>query len=341
MDSLRVPLVFGLFLLVSCGKAEDPKRVTANVTAGPSKQPAAVQPMHDVQYDLSSLVMADDLGDSLRGDLARDLDIIKSFDATNNSQDDQETMRVMEIASLDAAAMSGWLAVRLKYVISGNISAYQMSTVNPDARTYNLFRMENQAESENIAASNRGTEYYLRAKESKLRDGHLKYLRILINNKWVDLVEPRVGLMQIGPGFTKYMVNRLDPKSFANSAMRIEILFHEARHADGASGRNNLGFPHIICPADPLVPSELVGKPACDDSSNGAYSVGRGLINAYRKKCDKKCSKSDLVGLEALYLDSLSRIIKTHGAVPPEKDASPEKGFTAVDTSSFKKVTNP
>jgi hypothetical protein len=115
--------------------------------------------------------------------------------------------------------------------------------------------------------------------------------------------------LQIGAGLfaSELAINRIDENAVANSIMRLSFIFHEARHSDGNGP--SLGFTHSLCPKGHDYENEL----ACDESLNGAYSVGASMAREMMMACQDNCSERDKEMLKIFILDSYNRIqTKTH-----------------------------
>ncbi len=119
----------------------------------------------------------------------------------------------------------------------------------------------------------------------------------------VVLSTPRVGIVKIDEGFFPLGHSNEEFAQYPNSLVRLSQLFHEGRHSDG----NGLtqGFFHVICPAG----SGYAGKPICDSSRNGAYTVQAQVLKAYTESC-KTCSIAMRERMRLNYVDAFSRVIK-------------------------------
>jgi hypothetical protein len=193
-----------------------------------------------------------------------------------------------------------------------------------------------------MAAAMMGTALYQYGKELRDQNPDVNYLVVEVNNGWVHVNNQRNGIMQIGPALfdPNFMANPSNPYAYANTAMRVDTLFHEARHADGNEVSGSYGFSHINCPSGAGVAKEFIGKPACDDNANGPYTIGAQVLKAYIAKCGAYCSVQDKSVLQAVMLDSLSRVVKRGNGSLPILDATPEKGFAKVDMTNFSLIPN-
>jgi len=126
----------------------------------------------------------------------------------------------------------------------------------------------------------------------------------------VPLDSSRVGLIQLGPGYTDETIHTVD---------RLETLVHEGRHSDCTGGlsqqalfllRNGIpplgstcGHSHAACPAG----HPLEGLPACDVAPWGAYAVGAVFSVGISRQCEN-CSEEEKQLAEMSAGDSLSRV---------------------------------
>ncbi len=274
--------------------------------------------------------------------LAQDLNLIKSFNASLSTQENDEFRKKLGITGLDGASLYSWLRERLSYLIGRKLGNYKFALVYPSEQSYGYFKIGNTDDTigESLTgAVNVGAGLFSYARELINFEKRDQYMRIEIGGKWVDVTTPRVGIMQIGPALFGVQVNPQKPGAFANSALRIETLFHEARHSDGNRISSSLGFTHIDCPSDRGVAAELVGKAACDSSSNGAYTVGAMILRSLYRNCGNRCTDREVEILKAYYLDNVSRVIAPASNGPSFLDPMPEPGIKATDISKFK-LTN-
>ena len=148
-------------------------------------------------------------------------------------------------------------------------------------------------------AENIGSESYAQAKQNGVA-----YDFESPEGKTIPVLSPRVGLISVSGLFApQFYPNPMLLKTEANSIYRLGVLFHEARHSDG-SGRH-LGFPHNLCPEG----HDYAGQSACDDTLNGAYTVGAHVMNELMMNC-KDCSEEDLSSLQSSIHNDLQRVNK-------------------------------
>jgi hypothetical protein len=141
----------------------------------------------------------------------------------------------------------------------------------------------------------------------------LMYVRVA--GKKVIVHSPRVGLLHMREGLLKgdMVANKTNLKAYANTAARLSVLFHEARHSDGHG--QHAGFQHVICPS-----GKYAGIKTCDEAANGPYGIQTEILTLFRDNCSD-CSASELAHLQYLRDDRTIRILP--GA--PRVDARPEK----------------
>ena len=132
----------------------------------------------------------------------------------------------------------------------------------------------------------------------------------------VPVTSPRAGVIQLGGGLFSdgwMHAHRQSLNDVEFSNIRLAALFHEARHSDGHG--QNLAFTHAICPPG----HAYAGYAACDQTLNGAYTIG-GLTSQFFAETCKDCSTAQTEAQRLFYVDSYSRVI-THWQ---QKAASPE-----------------
>jgi hypothetical protein len=322
-----------LLPLVGCGgsssKSEKPAPGPGGTGFVDENEPAAVVLVNHMVLDRFVSATA-------KENLTRDFKRIERFDLTTNTANDTNLKNLLEVQDLSGATMSTWLKERVRYLLSPDLSKYRVGTLDTSARSLYVSRLPglDANETENMAAAMMGTRLYEIGKTMRTEDPNVEYLMIEVNNAWVHLNTQRNGVMQIGPALfdPKYMPNSANPSAYANTAVRVETLFHEARHADGNEVSGSFGFYHAICPDSA---GEFAKKAACDDNANGPYTLGAQILKAYLSNCGDFCSAQDRSVLQAFMLDSLSRVVRRSNGSLPNLNASPEKGFARVDISNF------
>jgi len=294
------------------------------------------------------VVIAPEIPAKIRALLERDLALIAAFDATTGTAADDELKQVLGVADLRGATLLRWLSERVRALLGEKMSVYPVQIVYPRDRTFLNYRLPAalfDQDSYLTSAQNTGVLLYdLGYKRSQ--QGQLLYLRVQVGDGWVDVLSPRVGLVQIGPAYPDIsggglggLFARIPDDSYAGSALRIPTLFHEARHSDGNRASGSLGFSHVDCPSGNGVPEGLVGLPACDPMDNGGYRIGALIARAFLRKCGTQCSAQEQRMIEALYQDNLARVIRRppSGSSGIEQDSTPEPGYTiAVDLGGFR-----
>jgi hypothetical protein len=342
MNSVAVAL-FVFLPLMACGggsshKDGSPAPVPTAPSATPG-DPAFIDEAQPAAVDLQSHMIFDrHVSATAKESLKRDFTRIERFDLTTGSAHDRTLQDLLQIKDLSGSSLSTWLKERVRYILSPDLSQYRVGTVLAEFRSYEVERLpgSDPEETRGMAAAMTGAALYQAAKQMRRENPGVNYLMIEVNNSWIHLNHQRNGVMQIGPALfdPKFMPNNIQD-SYANTAVRVETLFHEARHADGNSVGLSLGFYHTLCPEGAAVAKEYVNKPACDSNANGPYTVGAKILKSYIEKCGNLCSIKDKTVLEAFMLDSLSRVVKRNDGQLPVLDPRPEKGFEKVDISNF------
>jgi len=290
----------------------------------------------------SDITLSKSIKSELRQKIERDMQVIDSFKFSSEAS--KETLKVMEMKTLNAQTASDWLNKRVSYVISENalsvfnllvkriifVDQKDVDFPNADIIPYSMNQMIaknyveklNKEEEAFTVMSNIGTALYLGGKNERQVYGMKISRGFLKKAEKVAVTSPRTGIIQIGEGLfaPELTVNNEDQDSLANNIFRLGTFFHEARHSDG-NGKS-LGFLHTVCPAG----HDYEGQPACDENLNGPYTVGALMMAEMSKACEQNCSEKDKQTLKLMVLDSAGRILpKTHkGEVSTAWDASPE-----------------
>jgi len=246
----------------------------------------------------------------------------------------------------DADSLKQWLDDRINYIIAETIfqpppgfNELIERTVSID-EPFNYPRFQNFNAS--IVASNSGAYLYEVGKvydelhgfrlpqASDYLDAPNDYINFNFTadvddpTQTIRLTSPRAGIIEVGPGLYATPPNPFGPTSdltpFARQIDRVGVLFHEARHSDGKG--NNLGFPHVLCPAGF---GGLTGLYACDVCTNGAYSVGAQYYMMMVRSCSNlsnadlvgnppttpaDCNSTDITYLQFLAADSAGRLLE-------------------------------
>lgn len=173
--------------------------------------------------------------------------------------------------------------------------------------------LENSAQSASgfSVAQNVGTSMYYQIRML----GH-PYGLFEVDGKKIPIRSTRVGLIQLGDGFTK---DRTPSGQVIDSLFRVGTLVHEARHSDCSGGlpervviehRGGLpisdrscGHIHTICPPG----HEYAGNSSCEAHPWGAYAVEAVLFQAVAEACEG-CSSKQKQAAKLMALDRLSRL---------------------------------
>ncbi|MBC7532119.1 MAG: hypothetical protein H7318_11105 [Oligoflexus sp.] len=338
--NVRSILALGALLFsVSCGSSSESPQGDATTPTLPFTEVAS--PISLTSSPLADfLIYSNDVPASQVAILKQDLAVIDTWDGLMTATESQSLKGLLKLSAVTPNNLSLWFKERIKYILQADLSKYQLGLVFASENEVGLQELgstDTQDEA-NTGGGNIGTAIYLTTLEEQRSRSNLSYLIIRINDKWVPVLSPRVGLMRIGPALfdPDYQVNHTNIHALSNSLQRLEVLFHEARHSDGNQKTSSVGFPHVICPSDGTIPDNLVGIPACDDSSNGAYSVGAAILKSLLHICERRCSITEQEVLKSIYLDRISRVT-TGSATNPLKllDPAPETGFNAVNIGDF------
>jgi hypothetical protein len=141
-------------------------------------------------------------------------------------------------------------------------------------------------------------------------------LNFKIGDTSVPLTSPRVGLVELGPGYT---MTQTPGGTQITAVIRSETLVHEARHSDCTGGlaqsdldlinagqmpqNHECGHLHINCPEG----HPLAGLPACDDLPWGAYTIGALYAKELALSC-QNCTAVERAQAVADAADSFSRV---------------------------------
>lgn len=346
MKTVGVGLLVSL-QLVACGggsskKGKGPQPTPTAPTTPTAKpgDPAFIDESLPATVDLQNHMIFDRFVSATAKDsLSRDFKRIERFDLATGTENDTVLKELLGVSDLTGASMSTWLKDRVRYMLNPDLSKYRVGAIMAETRSYEVSTLPgaDASQTRNMAAAMMGTALYQFGKDLRKDYPEVNYLVLEVNSSWIHLNNQRNGVMQIGPALFNpdFMPNSANPTAYSNTAVRVDTLFHEARHADGNSAAGSLGFFHSECPAVPGIDSEFVGKAACDSNANGPYTLGAKVLKAYISKCGTLCSVKEKTILESMMLDSLSRVVKRNGSTLPSLDATPEEGFEKVDISTF------
>lgn len=290
----------------------------------------------------SDITLSKSIKSELRKKIERDINLLDSFKF--KSEASKETLKVMEMTTLNAQTASNWLDKRVNYVVSENalsvfnllvkriifVDQSDVDFPNAGVTPYSLGQMivKNYVEKLNAdeegftVMSNIGTALYFGGKSERKVYGMKISRGLLKKAEKVAVRSPRAGIIQIGEGLfaPELTVNKENRDALANSIFRLATFFHEARHSDGNG--QSLGFLHTNCPAK----HDYAGQPACDENLNGPYTVGTLMMAEMSKACEENCSEKDKQTLKLLVLDGANRILTTthKGEASTAWDATPE-----------------
>jgi hypothetical protein len=207
----------------------------------------------------------------------------------------------------DADAAIHYLSERVHYVLPQSVDLGSRLTLASSS----LGAQEQQASQIYTMAINVGTALWFEA----LAQAPVQ-LGFQVADSVVPLDSPRVGIIQLGQGYTL----KKDGKDAFPQLVRVATLIHEARHSDCTGGmvRSDLdlikqgdlpenrscGHLHVRCPEG----HEYEGAYACDGDAWGAYSI-EGLFAAGLVKNCTNCSTADQNVALVIFADSMSRVI--------------------------------
>lgn len=328
-----------LIFLAACGGSEGNKGAEVIPAPVPFSEVAPSGPSALTAGSLTQhLVFADDIPGDQRELIRNDLSLIDKWDANISAEAADRLKNLLGLGEVNREELALWLKLRLKYFVRSDLSHYNLGLIFPNSKQVGLQVLGSAAEEEeeNTGASNIGTALYMQTLIEQKDRPELAYLILQVNDAWVPVLNPRTGIIRIGPALfsPQFQVNSADMNAVSNALQTIEVLFHEARHGDGNMASSSLGFPHVNCPNIAAIPKELRGQPACDSAVNGAYSVGAAVLRALSNLCNRSCTPREASILQSIYLDRLSRVIvgESDG---PALDSAEEPSFHEIDFSAF------
>jgi len=201
-------------------------------------------------------------------------------------------------------SLSGWLGERVQGIIGADFEPERLGSARPNV----TYRPEVFESLILINMLNYGAGLYKGGKDQKI------LVTLNVAGREFVVSSPRVGILQVGPGlFSETLADAFGGNnSLASSFRRLQTLFHEARHSDG-NGKD-LAFEHVFCESGPYK-----GRPACDRFSNGAYTVGRIMLERFYPLCDE-CTDYERESLALLIADLRTRVVAdTVGDARPER----------------------
>lgn len=268
-------------------------------------------------FGASDIVLSNKIKPALRDRITRDLSVLD--DLQFRAQVDLKTLNIMEMTELNSTTVTDWLNERVKYIVDEKTKTKNMLVVeqenvdypNADDQLFSSVTATAKDTDTNslISMTNIGAETYITGKaKHQLYRMDIKQKKPL-KTFHLRVDSPRAGILQIGAVLfsPQLSINRMDPDAFANSIFRLAFMFHEARHSDGQG--SSLGFAHSVCPRGHDYENEL----ACDESLNGAYSVGAAMAKQMMLGCGENCSERDKEMLKIFIIDNYNRVqTKTH-----------------------------
>jgi hypothetical protein len=289
--------VAALFAMTAVGCSQD-----NNSAEGPS----AKDPVGNIQFDWG-------VKKAERNAIADSINVIDDVQISNP---DSKMLSIMGLGDASSYSLRNWLEARVQYILPQNFDLQKNFLVQEGYSYPSSVQKKIKAKKVNDTAkaevlmSNVGSVLYLYGKENDALVG-LK----LQGFGAVAVTSPRVGIIQVGPGFFSGKVD--SNKVIARNIYRAGTLFHEARHSDGHG--SSLAFSHAICPSG----HDYEGLAACDRNANGPYTVGALIIKNLAKSCTV-CSTAHLQILQTIYLDNISRVIVSEQSRSSYWDDAPE-----------------
>jgi hypothetical protein len=210
-----------------------------------------------------------------------------------------------------------YLDERINYIVGSNRDVDALLKVGP--RSYRELKSRFMAAADRSAESTR--EEDARAIVMALNMGTAGWwihealgptqgVSIEFDGQQIPLTSSRVGLIQLGQGYTLDRVHQVE---------RLETLIHEGRHSDCTGGLSQetlillrlgiapsgltCGHAHAECPKG----HDLSGIPACDVQPWGAYAIGAIFSIGVSRQCEN-CSEEERQVAEMSASDSLSRV---------------------------------
>jgi len=288
--------------LISCNSANSDK---ANKGPVETSQPQGSLSFKD------SEILDSSVSPNVQKIILNDFSVLESM---TFPEADPEVAHILGLEVVTGKTLSAWFHDRIHYFVGESFdinTAVSVSSPNYEYTTY-LIGMnplmlslgqimagyaDTTPDGFKIAALNLSAGVYSYGKR------HNQLMAFTIAGKSIEVKSPRIGVMKITSELfsAHYIVDANNAYSFANTAARLPVLFHEARHSDGSG--ENIGFVHAVCP-DGL----YAGDYACDNTSNGAYEVQRVLLKLFMQSCTS-CTASQKVQLQLLMDDSAVRLL--------------------------------
>lgn len=216
---------------------------------------------------------------------------------------DQTHLTMREITGSDESAHQ-WLEDRVQYIVNNiDYAKFEKTDLrgfqypNPGVYGSPDGQAETSEEGPKVIMQNIGATFYTRGKQGN-------FLWQILGDGMGEkpITSPRTGILMVGEGLF------MDPAKYTNyiKIFHLGTLLHEARHSDG-NGKT-AGFFHANCTSDDPDQAPYKGKPACDRSTNGPYTVGALATLTLMNSCSE-CSEVEKNALYQRYLDFKSRVI--------------------------------
>lgn len=219
---------------------------------------------------------------------------------------------ILGLSEISRDSLSGWLQKRFRYVIGVNYEYEKLLTAKKISdQDYHKMIFSKISETGSLMLNLGAVIYSLAEQTSPSRLSVMQ-----IQNQSVVIDSPRVGVILIDEIYKfhdEIEGLRGNIESLVNSILRLSIFFHEARHSDGNG--DNAGFPHVECDS-----GDFEGDFSCDDSSNGANSVGKVLLQSLISSCSD-CNENEKMKIQ-LWISDLSLRVNSNAI---EKDPRAER----------------
>lgn len=292
----------------------------------------------------SAVVSADEIiiskgvSESHKQKLEQDFHNLKNLEFESNI--DFRALEILGLDELTSETAYSWLRERVSYIVEdqkikfisqlkaqkkvlvlkSNVESYP---VYNDPNTFFIPATESFDSSKGVVVmTNIGTGIYHAGKNSRELLGFEMFNGKHEDKINIPVTSPRTGIIMIGEGLfsSENLINKRKKDALSNSIKRLGTMFHEARHSDGNG--SSLGFYHSPCPKG----HELAKLSACDENSNGPYTVGALMMIEMVKACGDQCSLKEKEMLKAAILDSFGRVQKTtrKGGHAVDLDVTPE-----------------
>lgn len=211
-----------------------------------------------------------------------------------------------------ASAVLNYLSERIHYLVAPSFEVQDrvrvLASMNGDSGPTATVQ---------TVATNLGTSIWLGTLSEKRK------IVLVSGAELIPILSSRVGIIRLGESYFSFGSSGQPLPVIA----RTSVLVHEARHSDctkvlsgadlqllgntGDADRTNkiqnheCGHLHTTCPAG----TEYEGKPACDSSPWGAYSIGALYADGIIQTCKAaSCDENSYQTALAVRIDSLSRL---------------------------------